>query len=183
MTYSAGRDFTRAMPLLLAAALAAAGILHLLVLPEHIAMSPLFGAGFLAAAAAELGMAALAALRPSRALFVAVIGVTVVLMSLYAYNVVVGLPFSHDTTAASADSHEPPHEHASGAADAADAGVEEGDAEHGAEPNHHAGGLHLGAGEPVDAYGALTQLAQVSAAALALALLVVGRKGSQPSAE
>lgn len=170
MTHAAGHHSTRTMSLLLAAGLAAAGALHLLLTPEHIAMSALFGAGFLAAAITQLGMAVLAVIAPSRLLFAAVIGVTLVLTSVYAYNVVIGLPFAdHATSAADVHDHDAPHKHHDGGVEGIAADEH---SELAAQLDHHEGGLPLGAGEPVDAYGALTQLAQVSAATLAVALLL-----------
>ena len=165
----------RFLTLLLAASLAAAAVIHWLVTPEHMAMSAIYGLGFLAAGIAQFGMAALAVVRPSRLLYAAVIASTVVLSSTYAYNVMVGLPLHHEVVTATAG-------------DRGDGNELHGESDgHDGEPAHHGGGGHegeaavttdhhergvvLGAGEPVDAYGAVTQLAQVCAAAVALVLL------------
>ena len=163
----------------LAATLAAAGAIHCFLTPEHMAMSAVFGVGFLAAGIAQFGMAALAVARPSRLLYAAVIASTVLLSSAYAYNVLVGLPFHEVAPGAAAaergaggDMHgkNEGHGHAGGHVDA---GHEE---EAAVTTDHHDDGVALGAGEPVDAYGAVTQLAQLSAAGVALVLL---RRASQ----
>lgn len=151
----------------LAGALGVAGLIHCLLMPDHFAESTILGLGFLAAAAAQLGLAALVLLRPRSWVYAAVIGASVVLMGLYAFNVAVGLPFhaahAESSVAADAHGHEPDADH--GTAD-----------EHAADEDHAAGGhgnkgLAIGAGEPVDAWGATTQLAQLSSAGLALVLL------------
>ena len=164
---------------ILAASLAVAGVIHCLLAPEHMAMSAIFGVGFLAAGIAQFGMAALAVVRPSGLLYTAVIASTVALSSTYAYNVLVGLPFHGVATATTVDgeaydeSYEESEGHAE-AADLAEVGHDDGAAE---TTDHHEGGVVLGAGEPVDAYGAVTQLAQLSAAGVALVLLRrVGRR-------
>lgn len=154
------------MTFALAVALGAAGIIHCLLAPEHMEISFMFGAGFLAAGIAQLAMAAMAILRPSRLVHVAIIASTLALTGLYAYNVAVGLPFREPAAVAAViDAHtaDTAHEHADAAATAAaQAGV----------ADHHKAGVVVGAGEPVDPYGAMTQLAQLSAAAAALTLLV-----------
>ena len=189
--------------LALAAALAGAGLIHCLLTPEHMAMSAIFGAGFLAAAVVQLGLAGLAVVRPSRLLYATVIASTVVLSSTYAYNVLVGLPF-HDDDALTAGiagedqdaetgahgaehSVEPAHsEAAKGTTDAhpfgkttlsEEAGHAGGD-DHteSTGTDHHEDGLVIGGGEPVDAYGAVTQAAQLTAAAIAAALLGRSRR-------
>ena len=158
---------------LLAASLAVAGAIHSLLTPEHMAMSAIFGVGFLAAGIAQFGMAALAVVRPSRLLYAAVIASTVVLSSTYTYNVLVGLPFGEDVATAMAvggeaedESHGESEGH-DGTAGHAEGGHEDDAA---AATDHHDEGLVLGAGESVDAYGAVTQLAQLSAAGVALVL-------------
>lgn len=152
----------------LAPALATAGVIHGLLTPEHMAMSALFGAGFLAAAIAQLGMATLAFVRPGRLLYAAVIASTIVLSGTYFYNVVVGLPFHERVAARTADDqvHDEPDDHETPGH--ADAGHE---VEAAGTTDHHDEGVALGAGEPIDAYGAVTQLAQLSAAGVALVLL------------
>lgn len=151
----------------LAVALATAGVIHCLLTPEHMEISAVFGAGFLAAGVGQFGMAAMAVVRPSRLLYAAIIAMTLGLTGLYAYNVVVGLPFHEPTAVAAAtDEHrlDSSHEHAAEAP--AEAEALDGRA------GHQERGVVIGAGEPIDAYGAVTQLAQLSAAALSLTLLV-----------
>ena len=159
---------------LLAASLAAAGVMHWLLTPEHMAVSAIFGLGFLAAGIAQFGMAVLAVVRPSRLLYAAVIASTVVLSSTYAYNVLVGLPFREEVGIATADegvAGDEGHDESEGP----DEDTGHGEGGHGDEAavttDHHAGGVVLGAGEPVDADGVVTQLAQLSAAGVALVLL------------
>jgi hypothetical protein len=206
VTRSSNLACTTPWTLALAAALAGAGLIHCLLTPEHMAMSAIFGAGFLAAGVGQLGMAGLAVVRPSRLLYAAVIASTVALSSMYAYNVLVGLPFHDDAAAAAAgDDHadedragavhsaEPAHSDEAGhsevdehsddvhpsdeATSSAEAGHAEGDdPEEPAETDHHEDGLVLGGGEPVDAYGAVTQFAQFSAAAIAAVLLARSRR-------
>ncbi len=155
------------MTVTLAIALAAAGVIHCLLTPEHMEVSVVFGAGFLAAGLAQFGMAAMAVLRPSRLVYAAIIATTLGLTGLYAYNVVVGLPFHEPgPVAAATDGHASDTAHRHAAPPPA-----EGDALSGGA-DHHEGGMVIGTGEPIDPYGALTQLAQLSAAALALTLLM-----------
>ena len=156
---------------MLAAALAVAGVIHCLLTPEHMAMSAIFGVGFLAAGIAQFGMAALSVVRPSRLLYAAVIASTVVRSTTYAYNVTVGLPLREDVTTAMAvggEADDESHGESEGTAGHAEGGHED-DAP--ATTDHHDAGVVPGAGEGVDAYGAFTQLAQLSAAGVALVLL------------
>ena len=153
----------------LAVALLSAGVIHFLLTPEHMELSVVFGAGFLAAGIAQFSLAVMAIVRPSRVVYAGIIAATLGLTSLYGYNVVVGLPF-HDADEPSrvvlvADEHasDTGHGHAGEAA---------GEAQALSGDDHHDAGLVIGAGEPIDQYGAATQLAQLSAAALALTLLV-----------
>ena len=157
----------------LAAALAIAGAIHWLLTPEHMEMSAIFGVGFLAAGMAQFVMAALAVVRPSRLLYAAVIASTVVLSSTYAYNVLVGLPFHEVVTATTVDGEAGDELHEEGEGHDEPPGHVETGHEGGAAvtTDHHAGGVALGAGEPIDAYGAVTQLAQLCAAGVALVLL------------
>ena len=163
----------------LAAALAGAGLIHCLLTPEHMAMSAIFGAGFLAAGVGQLGLAALAVVRPSRLLYATVIASTVVLSSTYAYNVLVGLPFHDDAalTAGIAGQDHDAETGAHGAGSSEEASHSDGDDhEESAETDHQEDGLVIGSGEPVDAYGAVTQAAQLTAAAIAAALLGRSRR-------
>ena len=172
MTTASAIVAPRLSTVLLAATLGVAGMIHCLLTPEHMAMSAIFGVGFLAAGIAQLGMAALAVIRPSRLLYMAVIASTVVLSSTYAYNVLVGLPFHGEVgiTAVGAEASDESHGKSEGHDGTADhAEDREDDAT--ATTDHHDQGVVLGAGEAVDAYGAATQLAQLSAAGIALVLL------------
>lgn len=128
----------------LAALLLVPGWIHLELTPEHLAISPILGAGFGLSAVVQLGLAAIIGFG-SRPLVVpaaiAAIGVNVVLIALYAYAVLVGLPFE-------AAGHEAMAGHA-----------------------HEAAGLALGRGEPVDALGGVTFVAEMAGAAQAIRLL------------
>ena len=126
----------------------------------------MFGAGFLAAGIGQLGMAAMAVLRPSRLIYVAIVATTLALIGLYTYNVVVGLPFHGPAVVAAAEEHTSDAGHGHAAKDPAETHALSGSDDH-----HHAGAT-TGTGEPIEPYGVTTQLAQLSAAALALALLV-----------
>jgi hypothetical protein len=148
---------------LLATVLVIAGAIHLILMPEHLAESTLFGLGFCAAGIAQLSLAALVLARPWRVVFVAVIAVSLALMALYAYNVFVGLPFLDSPMAVdSAHGEAVRDEHASG--DEASGHDEQA-------TEHHEKGLVVGAGEPGDAFGAGTQAAQIAAVALAVYIL------------
>ena len=163
---------------LLATVLVIAGAIHLILMPEHLAESTLFGLGFCAAGLTQLSLATLVLARPWRIVFVAVIAVSLALMALYAYNVFIGLPF-HDAAAATVASAEGAG-HDEGAATGDAAGHDE--AGHGeAAAEHHEEGLVLGGGEPVDAFGAGTQAAQISA--IALAAYVLSRARRLPGTE
>jgi hypothetical protein len=89
----------------LAAVLLVAGTIHLLLTPEHLAESTLLGAGFLLAGVAQVVLAVLVLLRrPSDLVLTAAIAVTVALIALYAYAVLVGLPFGeHEEHMATAE--------------------------------------------------------------------------------
>jgi len=154
----------------LAASLAVAGITHCLLMPDHFAESTIFGLGFLAAGVAQLGLAGLVALRPGRIVYAAVVALSLTLMSLYAINVLVGLPFhgsadgavvgeAHGDDGAAHDDETTPEETDDGAAHE----ETDGPAARADEDGHGEAGLVLGAGEPVDAVGAGTQVAQLAA--------------------
>jgi len=170
VTLSAPRSRPRANLLsgALAAALGVAGLIHCLLMPDHFAESTILGLGFLTAAAAQIGLAALVLLRPRRWVYAAVIGASASLMGLYAVNVAVGLPFhaAHAEPVVVTVAHGPgtDADH-HGATDHHGAGTDH------AEGAHGTGGLAIGAGEPVDAWGATTQLAQLSSVGIALVLL------------
>lgn len=160
---------------LLFAALTLAGGIHLLLTSDHFAESPLMGVGFLGSAIAEFGLAAALLVRSRRVVYVAIIVVASTLIGLYAYNVMVGLPFGGAT-----DGHvsivEGEHGH--------DAQLPEHDSEpdvagQGAE-GHHSHGMMLGAGEAIDALGAATKLSEFAAIGLAVTLILRSpRRGSR----
>lgn len=120
------------------------------------------GAGFLAAATAEFGLALAVLLRPMRLVYIAVIAVAVALIGMYGYNVAVGLPFvGSDQHSAVDGSHE-----------LSDSAQHGGDAhEEGRSGLHHDEGLVVGDGEPIDALGATTKLSEIAAIGLAMGLL------------
>jgi hypothetical protein len=83
--------------LAIGAALFAAGWIHLVLAPQHLAESTLLGAGFLGAGVAQLVLAATVVLRPRTWIYYGVIVVNVALIFFYAVAVAVGLPFGgHD---------------------------------------------------------------------------------------
>ncbi len=159
-------------PVALAVALWIAGVIHLLLTPEHMETSVVFGAGFLAAGIGQSGTAAMGVLRPSRPIYAAIIATTLALTGLYTYNVVVGLPFHGPAVVAATEEQTSDAGHGHAAKDPAVT-----HALPGSEDHHHAG-VTTGTGEPIDPYGVITQLAQLSAAALALALLVRGSRAT-----
>lgn len=192
MTVTMSRSASRPRPNLisgaLAGALGVAGLIHCLLMPDHFATSTIFGLGFLSAAIAQIGLAALVLLRPRAWVYAAVIGLSVVLMGLYAFNVAVGLPFhaAHAESSVVADAHGDEVDDHHGATDDHDTDEDHGSTdEHGATEEHGtddehgstgAGGhgdegLAIGAGEPIDAWGATTQIAHLSSIGLALVLL------------
>lgn len=151
---------------LLSAALTLAGLLHLLLTPDHFEASALMGVGFAGAALAEFGLALAVLVKPMRLTYFAVIGVAAALIGLYAFNVMIGLPFVESGSAVDDGGH------ASDAALSADAGHADGSDDPGhAESGHHPTGLVLGGGEPVDAFGAATKLSELAAIGLAVSLL------------
>lgn len=163
MTVLASSPRSRPHPDLVSGALAGtlgvAGLIHCLLMRDHFATSTIFGLGFLAAAATQIGLSALVLSRPRTWVYAAAVGASVLLMGLYAFNVAVGLPF-HEARAESsavADTH----------------GTDD---HHGTEPDHEEGGhghegLVVGAGEPIDTWGATTQAAQLASIGLALVLI------------
>ena len=137
----------------LAAVLAAAGVIHGALMPEHLAESTISGAGFLGAAVGQIGLAGLVLLRPPRIVYAGIVAMTLTLIALYAFNVMVGLPFHG---AAEQAGHAATSHH-----------------------SHHAGGWVLGSGEPVDLAGAVTQVAQLAAIGLSV-LLIRDRRSFAP---
>jgi len=80
--------------LLMAAALATAGILHFVLIREHAEESALLGYGFLVAGSVQLLLALVFLIRPVRLAAYAVIGVNAALLFLYVVHVYLGLPLS-----------------------------------------------------------------------------------------
>lgn len=136
----------------LAGLLAFAAVTHAILTPEHFEQSAMMGAGFVAATVVELALAVAVLLAPTAWAYAGTIVVAAGLIGLYGWNVMVGLPF----------------------AQAAQAGAHEDDSHGG----HH-DGLVIGAGEPVDAAGAVTKGAELGCIALASWLVTRRRRGPQ----
>lgn len=132
----------------LVASLAFAGVMHLIVAPQHFAESTLMGSGFVIAGIAEIALAGAVLLTPVRLVLAAIVVIACALIGLYTYNVMVGLPFAADQHARNGSEHE------------------DGEAGHG---SGHDEGLQLGAGEPVDLAGGITKSAEILAVGLAVA--------------
>lgn len=160
----AGLDWLRAA---LIAALLFAGIVHLLLAPEHFDESAVMGIGFVGSGVAEILLAAAVLMRPRRIVHLAVIGVAAGLIGMYAFNVMIGLPFSA-ASPNGAVAEEAGHSAANSAE--TDHGAADEDPGH-ADSGHHSDGLVLGQGEPVDALGFTTKLSELAAIGLAMALL------------
>jgi hypothetical protein len=156
---------------LLIAALSLAGAVHLLLAPDHFGESALMGVGFVCSALAQFGLALAVLVKPRRLAYVAVIGVSLGLIGLYAYNVMIGLPFSGAST------HSDPLSgagHFDAHSIAAQHGHEHEAAAH-SEGGAHSGGLVLGEGEAVDLPGVTTKLSELAAIGLAVALILRSR--------
>ena len=82
--------------LVLAGGLLLAGWVHLVLTPAHLGEATILGVGFLVAAIAQVGLAGLALARPRDWVWYAVVLVNTALIAIYAYAVLVGLPFSAD---------------------------------------------------------------------------------------
>lgn len=130
-----------------AATLVAAGIAHLLLTPEHLAESGVLGAGFAVAGIVQLALAVPVLTHPSRNVLSAVAVISALLIALYVWNVLLGLPLVGPGTAESAEHGHEAVEHA------------------------HETGLILGIGEPVDLAGALTKAAELLALVGSVVLL------------
>ncbi len=118
-------------------ALLVAAWTHLTLAPDHLGESTILGLGFFASGIAQAVLAALVLWRVRRWTLGLVIAINVTLIVIYAYAVLVGLPF-----------------------------------EAGSEHVHVlAAGLMVGAGEPIDAYGAISKVAEILSVAIAVALL------------
>lgn len=83
---------TDPLRVVLAGALLAAGSIHLQLTPDHYGESRLLGAGFFCSAIAQLALGAVVMVRPWRLAYVCVMGLSVVLIVIYAYAVFHGLP-------------------------------------------------------------------------------------------
>jgi hypothetical protein len=80
--------------LLMSAALFLAGWIHLLLVPEHLDESPILGIGFLASGLAQLALVAVVVWRPRDWNLALVVAINVTLIGVYAYAILVGLPFA-----------------------------------------------------------------------------------------
>lgn len=125
--------------LAMSAALFVAGWIHLLLVPEHFGESTILGLGFLVSGIAQLVLAAVVLWRPRGWAFGGVVAINVTLIVVYAYAVMVGLPFGEHS------------EHAD------------------------AVGVVVGAGEPIDWYGAISKIAEFGSAVIAFVLLTPKR--------
>jgi hypothetical protein len=79
--------------LLLAAATAGAGLIHLVMVPSHMDSSAVEGIGFAAAGWTQVVLAAVVLARPSRLAFGAVAGVNALFIAGWAWSRLFGLPF------------------------------------------------------------------------------------------
>jgi len=77
---------------LLSLALLVAASLHLVLLAEHAAQSPVLAAGFLAAGVGQLALATLVAVQPSKLVYRAAIVLDVSLILFYVGHVLIGIP-------------------------------------------------------------------------------------------
>ncbi len=78
---------------LLASLLVGAAAIHLAMAPSHLGESPVEGAGFLAAAWVQLGLAVAVVARTSRGVLRATVAVNVALVAVWAVSRTAGLPF------------------------------------------------------------------------------------------
>lgn len=83
--------------LVMATGLFVAGWIHLMLVPEHVAESEVLGLGFLASGVAQLVLAALVLWRARTWNLGAVMALNLTLIAIYAYAVLVGLPFGDFT--------------------------------------------------------------------------------------
>ena len=93
---------TLRLPLLLAASTFVAGWMHLLLTPEHLEVAALLGSGFLVSGLAQLALAVLAVERPSDRTWSLLVMLNIALVAMWAYAVLVGLPFAGDEHGAGA---------------------------------------------------------------------------------
>lgn len=90
------------LPLLLAATTFVAAWMHLLLTPEHLGVAVVLGLGFLLSAVAQLALAVLAVERPSDRVWSLLVMLNIALVAVWAYAVLIGLPFPGDEHGASA---------------------------------------------------------------------------------
>ena len=85
------------------------GWIHLMLTPAHLGELAILGAGFLLAGLVQVLLAAVAAFRPSSPVAMAIVTVNATLVAVYAYAVLVGLPFAggHEATGIVVGSGEP----------------------------------------------------------------------------
>lgn len=89
-------DTLAALRLVLTVSLIVAGTIHLLLTPEHLGASVLLGTGFLLAGVTQLALAGGVLFLPERRQWLVLYGIVVVnvaLIGIYAFAVLVGLPF------------------------------------------------------------------------------------------
>ena len=84
------------LPLLLGASTFVAAWMHLLLTPEHLGVSTLLGGGFLVSGLAQLSLTVLAVERPSERIWALLVMLNTALVVVWAYAVLVGLPFAGD---------------------------------------------------------------------------------------
>ena len=138
------------------------------------------GVGFLCSAVAQFGLALAVLVKPRPFAYVATIGLSAGLIGLYAYNVMIGLPFNGTTTDGtplSGAGHSGGHHSVAAEHEAEhDEGAHSGG-------GHHSGGLVLGEGEAVDMLGATTKASELAAIGLAVALILRSRVSTRTVVE
>lgn len=94
---ASGSTGTPVVTWLLAALSAGAGLIHLVMVPTHLAESTADGVGFLAAAVVQLGLAVALATRPTRSVLSVSAAANVALIGAWTISRTAGLPYgSHD---------------------------------------------------------------------------------------
>ncbi|GAC1664590.1 MAG: hypothetical protein NVS9B8_05070 [Candidatus Limnocylindrales bacterium] len=83
------------MRLIVALGLFTAAWIHVLLAPRHLSESTILGTGYIVAAAVQLSLAVLALVRPRDWVWAGVIAVNAGLIAIYAYAVIIGLPFGN----------------------------------------------------------------------------------------
>jgi hypothetical protein len=89
---AAGARRVEPLRVLLAAALLTTASIHLQLMPDHFAESWILGLGFIVAAMAQLALGAVILVDGSRLAYLGMVGLSVVLIAIYAYAVLHGLP-------------------------------------------------------------------------------------------